>query len=66
MAVDCAKDLKKHNVAFVSLWPGPTKTEQVSTVGSTLKNEEFLQIYVRFAICGVWNIIIAFMIELYL
>ena len=27
MAGDCAHELKKHNVAMVSLWPGPVKTE---------------------------------------
>jgi len=29
MASDCAHELKKHNVAFVSLWPGPVRTEFV-------------------------------------
>ncbi|XP_022100944.1 dehydrogenase/reductase SDR family member 1-like [Acanthaster planci] len=27
MAVDCAVELRKHNVACISLWPGPVKTE---------------------------------------
>ncbi|XP_022100922.1 dehydrogenase/reductase SDR family member 1-like [Acanthaster planci] len=27
MAVDCGLELKKHNVAMLSLWPGPVKTE---------------------------------------
>ena len=27
MAADCAYELKKQNVAMVSLWPGPVKTE---------------------------------------
>lgn len=27
MAVDCAIELRPHNVAFVSLWPGAAKTE---------------------------------------
>jgi len=27
MAADCGYELKKHNVAMVSLWPGPVKTE---------------------------------------
>lgn len=31
MAVDCAIHLKKHNVAFVSLWPGAVKTEELMT-----------------------------------
>ena len=30
MAVDCAKELKKHKVAFVSLWPGTVRTENVT------------------------------------
>ncbi|GAU99373.1 hypothetical protein RvY_10389 [Ramazzottius varieornatus] len=29
MAADCAIELKKQNVAFVSLWPGPVQTELV-------------------------------------
>ncbi|XP_070203108.1 dehydrogenase/reductase SDR family member 1-like [Littorina saxatilis] len=29
MAVDCAIELKKHNVAFVSLWPGAVRTENL-------------------------------------
>ncbi|XP_041376040.1 dehydrogenase/reductase SDR family member 1-like [Gigantopelta aegis] len=29
MAADCSVELKKHNVAFVSLWPGPVKTEKL-------------------------------------
>lgn len=29
MAADCGFELKKHNVAFVSLWPGPVGTETV-------------------------------------
>ncbi|XP_066289628.1 dehydrogenase/reductase SDR family member 1-like isoform X2 [Branchiostoma lanceolatum] len=30
MAADCAHELKKDNVAFISLWPGPVKTELVT------------------------------------
>ncbi len=29
MASDCAQELKRHNVTFVSLWPGPVKTETI-------------------------------------
>ena len=29
MAADCAEELRKHNVAMISLWPGPVKTEYV-------------------------------------
>lgn len=36
MAADCAVELKKFNVAMVSLWPGPVKTEfiQENVLGS--------------------------------
>lgn len=30
MAKDCAIELKPHNVAFVSLWPGAVKTELIT------------------------------------
>ncbi|XP_033753664.1 dehydrogenase/reductase SDR family member 1-like [Pecten maximus] len=30
MAADCAKELKKHNVAMISLWPGPVRTERIN------------------------------------
>ena len=30
MAADCAVELRKHNVAMISLWPGPVKTEYVA------------------------------------
>lgn len=30
MAADCAHELKKDNVAMVSLWPGPVKTEFIT------------------------------------
>jgi len=29
MAADCAHELKKHNVACISLWPGPVRTEYI-------------------------------------
>merc|ERR1711894_142324 len=29
MAADCAVELKNHNVAMISLWPGPVKTEYI-------------------------------------
>ena len=32
MATDCALELRKHNVAFVSLWPGAVGTEKVLTI----------------------------------
>ena len=30
MAADCGTELKKHNVAMISLWPGPVKTENIT------------------------------------
>ena len=30
LAHDAAQELKKHNVACVSLWPGPVKTEKIT------------------------------------
>ncbi|XP_078604718.1 dehydrogenase/reductase SDR family member 1-like [Branchiostoma floridae x Branchiostoma japonicum] len=32
MAADCAHELRKHNVAFISLWPGAVKTELVTNL----------------------------------
>lgn len=29
MAADCAQELRKSNVAMVSLWPGPVRTEMI-------------------------------------
>ena len=31
MASDCAIELEEHNVTMVSLWPGPVKTEEITT-----------------------------------
>lgn len=30
MAADCALELKSHNVTYISLWPGPVKTELIN------------------------------------
>ena len=30
MAADCAQELRRSNVAMISLWPGPTKTEAMT------------------------------------
>ncbi|KAK3085629.1 hypothetical protein FSP39_006436 [Pinctada imbricata] len=38
MAADCAFELRKHNVAFVSLWPGPVQTEKIMYL---LNNDSF-------------------------
>jgi dehydrogenase/reductase SDR family protein 1 len=29
MAGDCGTELRRHNVAMISLWPGPVQTEEV-------------------------------------
>ena len=36
MAADCGLELKKHNVAFVSLWPGAVKTEHMLNAAENL------------------------------
>jgi len=46
MAVDCGIELKEHNVAFVSIWPGPAKTEQILSVVASLKGNEAQQMLV--------------------
>ena len=38
MATDCSLELKKHNVAFVSLWPGAVRTENIM---SLLQQQKF-------------------------
>ena len=35
MAADCAIELRKHNVAFISLWPGAVRTELISEMMKT-------------------------------
>ncbi|XP_052061486.1 dehydrogenase/reductase SDR family member 1-like isoform X2 [Mytilus californianus] len=35
MAADCAVELRKMNVAFVSLWPGPVNTENIKELMKT-------------------------------
>ncbi|XP_069113768.1 dehydrogenase/reductase SDR family member 1-like [Argopecten irradians] len=40
MAADCAIELKKHNVAMVSLWPGAVKTEHITSLLSQDKIED--------------------------
>jgi len=37
MARDCSLELAKYGVAFVSVWPGPVRTESVMN-----KSDEFL------------------------
>ncbi|XP_060552409.1 dehydrogenase/reductase SDR family member 1-like [Ruditapes philippinarum] len=42
MAADCGYELRKHNVAFVSLWPGAVGTENVlSKLQDNLSNPDF-------------------------
>lgn len=38
MALDCAHELKKHEVSYVSLWPGYVRTE---TMVQTFRNKEY-------------------------
>ena len=38
MALDCAHELKKHEVSYVSLWPGYVRTE---TMIQTFTNKEY-------------------------
>lgn len=40
MAADCGLELKKHNVAFVSLWPGPVKTEHMLNVTENIAEDK--------------------------
>ncbi|XP_033755249.1 dehydrogenase/reductase SDR family member 1-like [Pecten maximus] len=35
MAADCAVELRRHNVAFVSLWPGPVRTEVINQLSES-------------------------------
>ena len=30
MGADCGHELRKHNVAVITLWPGPVKTEKIT------------------------------------
>jgi len=40
MAADCAQELRPHNVAFVSLWPGAVKTELIMNTMQSPKGAE--------------------------
>ena len=37
MAAECAIDLKEHNIAFISLWPGAVRTEHINNMIDELK-----------------------------
>ncbi|KAJ8302552.1 hypothetical protein KUTeg_018948, partial [Tegillarca granosa] len=40
MAADCAFELKKHNVTFISLWPGAVRTENLVHLLDTMGSDE--------------------------
>lgn len=42
MAYDCAVELQKFNVAFLSLWPGAVKTETIKETMEKLNNQSEL------------------------
>jgi len=42
MARDCAEELREFNVAFVSLYPGPVRTEVVLAALDDMKGKEEL------------------------
>ncbi|XP_071802181.1 dehydrogenase/reductase SDR family member 1-like [Asterias amurensis] len=48
MAADCAFELKKHNVAFVSLWPGAVKTEIFEEARTSDSASKFRDKFLRF------------------
>ena len=39
LAVDCAQELHSHNVAAISLWPGPIRTENLTARLDTEQSE---------------------------
>jgi dehydrogenase/reductase SDR family protein 1 len=43
MAVDCGIELKKHNVAMISLYPGAVKTELVNVLSNKTEETEASQ-----------------------
>ena len=49
MAVDCAVELKKHNVTCVSLWPGAVQTESMlesaNSGNITLPEVRFIKVF---------------------
>uniref|UniRef100_F6T7Z6 Dehydrogenase/reductase SDR family member 1-like n=1 Tax=Ciona intestinalis TaxID=7719 RepID=F6T7Z6_CIOIN len=46
MVADCATELKKYNVGFISLWPGPVKTELL--LGDTRKTFESHETIIKY------------------
>ena len=49
MAADCGLELRPHNVAFVSLWPGAVKTELLTEVVNS--DQEGVKDVVRLIFC---------------
>lgn len=45
MAADCAVELRKHNVAHVSIWPGPVITEHVDNMLKNSQNAKQKQLF---------------------
>lgn len=45
MAADCAVELRKHNVAHVSIWPGPVITEHVDDMLKASQNAKQKQMF---------------------
>ncbi|XP_060080394.1 dehydrogenase/reductase SDR family member 1-like [Ylistrum balloti] len=40
MAADCAVELKRHNVAFVSVWPGAVRTEVINQLSQSRNRDK--------------------------
>ena len=54
MAVDCAIELRSENVACISLWPGPVKTEEVKAgmdAGTNKVWQQLRDVPVRYVNC---------------
>jgi len=45
MAADCGLELKPHNVAFISLWPGAVRTELVSSKMESFKEHPMKKVF---------------------
>lgn len=43
MAADCAKELRKHGVSYVSLWPGLVQTEMLKENLENKTNDPLLK-----------------------
>ena len=58
MAADCAVELRKHNVAFVSLWPGWVMTELMDECAQTSTDKMLVRSIKYTYICGVDEVMI--------